>query len=260
MYFHYFLIFIHSRMSELVKTLVFQPDISKPRWNQGSFEGRARVRIIITSQLSYILDSLYLIILRILIFFTVKEVFLLNFVLILNKTAPPLVGRLVPFVAVCVANAINIPLMRRRELTEGIDIVDSNGNKLGQSKSVAFWAITQVVISRIGMAAPTFALIPVIVNALEKKPYFKLRPHLFGPLQTVLCGIILSVSTPLGCAFFPQITPLSVTSLESELQTKINSFPNPPSVGFDEGDYGVDREKIYPLVKVVFHKVDSYIP
>lgn len=148
----------------------------------------------------------------------------------LVKKAPPLVGRMVPFVAVCVANAINIPMMRRGELVDGIDIFDSEGNHLGQSKTVAYSAITQVLISRIGMATPTFALIPVIVNALDKKPYFKARPHLYGPLQTVLCGIILSISTPLGCALFPQTTPVSVTKLEPELQKKINSLPSRPTV------------------------------
>ena len=32
---------------------------------------------------------------------------------------PPLVGRIVPFVACCIANGINIPMMRRLELEEG---------------------------------------------------------------------------------------------------------------------------------------------
>ena len=37
----------------------------------------------------------------------------------LAKRMPPIFGRLVPFVAVSAANAINIPLMRRSEITEG---------------------------------------------------------------------------------------------------------------------------------------------
>jgi hypothetical protein len=41
-----------------------------------------------------------------------------------------------------------------RELKEGILIVDENGNRLGNSKIAAKWAIAQVVLSRIGMAAP----------------------------------------------------------------------------------------------------------
>lgn len=75
----------------------------------------------------------------------------------LNKLvarAPPLIGRCVPFVAVAAANCINIPLMRQRELKDGIEVFDEQGNKVGQSKEAAKKAIREVVVSRIVMASP----------------------------------------------------------------------------------------------------------
>lgn len=41
-----------------------------------------------------------------------------------------------------------------RELKIGIPVTDENGNRLGESANAAKQAITQVVISRILMAAP----------------------------------------------------------------------------------------------------------
>uniref|UniRef100_F1L865 Sidoreflexin n=1 Tax=Ascaris suum TaxID=6253 RepID=F1L865_ASCSU len=70
------------------------------------------------------------------------------------KNFHPLINRLVPFIAIAVANAINIPLMRSIELQKGIDVAEENGRKLGVSRKVAFIAIAEVTISRIAMAAP----------------------------------------------------------------------------------------------------------
>lgn len=72
----------------------------------------------------------------------------------LARRAPPLIGRFVPFVAVAAANCINIPLMRQKELKEGIEVYDSDGNKLGESKVAAKKAIREVLTSRIAMASP----------------------------------------------------------------------------------------------------------
>ncbi len=50
------------------------------------------------------------------------------------QRAPPLVYRLVPFVAIATANCINVPFMRQRELVEGVTITDEEGNVLGKSR------------------------------------------------------------------------------------------------------------------------------
>ena len=42
--------------------------------------------------------------------------------------------RWVPFVAVAAANCINIPVMRQRELIDGIIVTDKDGNDLAKSK------------------------------------------------------------------------------------------------------------------------------
>ncbi|VEL18356.1 unnamed protein product [Protopolystoma xenopodis] len=67
---------------------------------------------------------------------------------------PSLFGRFVPFIAVAAANVINIPCMRRNELTEGITITDADGQFLGKSSIAARYAIAQVVCSRITMCMP----------------------------------------------------------------------------------------------------------
>lgn len=89
----------------------------------------------------------------------------------LTKHVSPLIGRFVPFAAVAAANCINIPLMRQRELKVGIPVTDENGTRLGESTNAAKQAITQVVISRILMAAPGMAIPPFIMNTLEKKAF-----------------------------------------------------------------------------------------
>nr|XP_035124834.1 sideroflexin-2 isoform X2 [Callithrix jacchus] len=123
----------------------------------------------------------------------------------LTKRAPPLVGRWVPFAAVAAANCVNIPMMRQQELIQGICVKDRNQNEIGHSRRAAAIGITQVVISRITMAAPGMILLPVIMERLEKLHFMQKVKVLHAPLQVMLCGCFLIFMVPVACGLFPQI-------------------------------------------------------
>ncbi|KDR10209.1 sideroflexin-1 [Zootermopsis nevadensis] len=148
----------------------------------------------------------------------------------LVKTAPPLIGRWVPFAAVAAANCINIPLMRLREIQEGVPVSDINGNRLGNSKRAAERGIALVTLSRIGMAAPGMVFTPIVMNALEKRGFLSRYPWSAAPIQLALLGVCLTFATPMCCALFSQRASISVSNLDAELQEEIKKLPNPPTV------------------------------
>ncbi|XP_063610425.1 sideroflexin-1-like [Penaeus indicus] len=150
----------------------------------------------------------------------------------LVKSLPPLIGRLVPFTAVAAANCVNIPMMRMKEIQDGVTLLDSNGNKLGESKTAAKKGIAAVCVSRILMAAPGMVLPPIVMNALEKRGTLRRMPWISAPLQVALCGLCLTFATPACCALFPQKASIAVSSLEPEVQEKIRALPDAPEVAY----------------------------
>jgi len=135
----------------------------------------------------------------------------------LAKRMPPIFGRLVPFVAVSAANAINIPLMRRSEITEGVPLTTKSGEKTDEVSSVAAKeGISKVVASRIAMAAPGMVSIPIIMDQLEKRGVLAKYPRISAPIQIALCGLVLTFATPLCCAIFEQQASIHVDSIETE--------------------------------------------
>lgn len=138
-----------------------------------------------------------------------------------TKRAPTLVARWVPFAAVAAANCVNIPLMRQQELINGITVTDENDNRLGESKRAAIKGITQVVISRVTMAAPGMILLPIIMEKLEKYPFMRKIQVLHAPLQITLVGGFLVFMVPFACALFPQRSSIALSKLEPDLRESV---------------------------------------
>lgn len=93
-----------------------------------------------------------------------------------------------PFAAVASANCVNIPLMRQNEIIDGVTVRDSNDMVIGRSRVAAAKGISQVTFSRILMAAPGMLILPVIMEKLERYPWFKRLTVLHAPFQTLAVG------------------------------------------------------------------------
>eukprot|EP00094_Tigriopus_californicus_P009303 TCALIF_08969-PA protein Name:"Similar to SFXN2 Sideroflexin-2 (Homo sapiens)" AED:0.07 eAED:0.07 QI:8/0.66/0.57/1/0.83/0.71/7/214/1069 len=160
----------------------------------------------------------------------------------LEKLTPPVVQRFVPFVAVGAANCVNIPLMRQTELLQGVDLRDEDELKVCSSKFAAQKGITQVVISRNILMAPGMVLVPVIMQRLEKRPWFARMTFLHAPFQVLGVGTCLLLMVPIGCAVYPQNCAISVAELEQndsdafqELKKNYGARPLPQYLYFNKG-------------------------
>lgn len=131
-----------------------------------------------------------------------------------QKRANPIFQRYAPFAAVAVANCVNIPLMRQNELQSGIDVEDEHGNVVGKSRLAAASGITQVVASRVVMAAPGMLVLPVIMERLERQNWFRKMSILHAPFQVMMVGCFLVFMVPTACGLFPQRASLSASTIQ----------------------------------------------
>lgn len=65
---------------------------------------------------------------------------------------------------------------------------------------------------------------PVIMEAIEQRGLLKNMKWAPAPLQIALCGVFLTFATPMCCALYPQISPISINELESELQVYLRNI------------------------------------
>jgi len=140
---------------------------------------------------------------------------------IYSRKAPPIVARLVPFVAVAAANAVNIPFSRQNELKQGVMVISMKGDELGYSKKCAKKGIAQVLTSRVVMAAPGMIFVPVIMEKMLKKKWFRKAPKTHLAFQTLALGCFLIFMVPIACALYPQNASMKFNDLEEDLKQEI---------------------------------------
>ncbi|XP_064122965.1 sideroflexin-2-like isoform X2 [Macrobrachium nipponense] len=159
---------------------------------------------------------------------------------VLAKSRSTLLQRFVPFVAVAAANCINIPLMRQNEIKNGITVCTKDGKELTESKVAAVKGISQVVSSRIFMAAPGMTILPFVMERLEKQAWLVKNPRLNAPFQTMACGVLLTAMVPIACSLFNQTCELdtsAIAKLEPEAYAKLEGVCQeiPEKVYFNKG-------------------------
>lgn len=136
-------------------------------------------------------------------------------------------GRLVPFAAVASASSLNVFLMRRKEMTEGINVTDENGNIVGSSTKAGFQAVSQVAVSRVLTAFPALVLPPLILSRLETMRFMQYNPRLAIPINLGLITLALVTALPCAIATFPQIGQLPVSELEAKFHNLQDKQGNP---------------------------------
>jgi len=133
-----------------------------------------------------------------------------------------LVQKFVPFPAVATASVSNCLLMRYSELKEGIQVKDTQGQVLGNSKVAAKAALRDTAISRALLPIPCLAFPPLVMTALERIPWFMRRPRLHLPVLGVVTCLSFGLGLPVAIALFPQYGQLHRDAIEPELREKLS--------------------------------------
>nr|XP_046262521.1 sideroflexin-5b isoform X1 [Scatophagus argus] len=137
-----------------------------------------------------------------------------------NKLSPAtrmIIQRFVPFPAVASANICNVGLMRHNELSEGIDVLDHNGNVVGSSKIAARHAIMETAFTRVVLPMPIFVLPPIIMSYLERLRLLQSNRRLLLPVHSFVCLVTFGLSLPVAISLFPQMSQIEVSRLEPEI-------------------------------------------
>eukprot|EP00033_Pygsuia_biforma_P001799 GCRY01002011.1.p1 GENE.GCRY01002011.1~~GCRY01002011.1.p1 ORF type:complete len:343 (+),score=51.77 GCRY01002011.1:131-1159(+) len=145
----------------------------------------------------------------------------------LNKLAAnmnnQILAKTTPCIAVVLAGVANLVLMRRPELTEGINVTDAKGKVVGLSQNAAYQAVRDTAISRAVLPLPILLIPPFATTAIQRSNWYHTLAQKMP--KTANFGMQLSVLTacfyigiPLAISLFPQMGTISKSKVEKRFQ------------------------------------------
>ncbi|ESO03542.1 hypothetical protein HELRODRAFT_99850 [Helobdella robusta] len=133
-----------------------------------------------------------------------------------------IVQKFVPFPAVATASTCNVVLMRNNELHDGIEVFDSQNKVIGTSKVAARQALIDTAITRMFLPAPLLLIPALVMTFAEKTQLLIRRPRLHLPINASVTTLSFALALPIAIALFPQISSISKSQLEDEIQNSSN--------------------------------------
>ncbi|KAL5239868.1 hypothetical protein ACI65C_007278 [Semiaphis heraclei] len=134
---------------------------------------------------------------------------------LLSKICHPILYRFIPLITFAGASFINVPIMRHKEIVDGVRIYDCNKEKVGYSRLAGLKGIGETIVTRIIMLAPGVVLIQYLENILDNKScWFRKNKWAHLPFNSIGFGIILIGMLPTACAVFPQFSSVELSTLK----------------------------------------------
>lgn len=111
---------------------------------------------------------------------------------------------LISLTAVGSAGFLNLLIMRSKEISEGITLVDSEGTERGKSKIIGRKAVMSTAVTRLLMPIPPLLLPTITFYIMERRNLVPKNKYIKGVVDAAIFFIYLSLGPPLACSVFEQ--------------------------------------------------------
>jgi len=137
----------------------------------------------------------------------------------LKPTTQLIIKRFIPFPATATANVCNVMLMRRKELTTGIEVTDSQNKVIGVSQVAAKKALGETSLTRLFLPMPILLIPSTVMSLVERTSWYRNKMKRFSvAFQSVVVVTSFFIALPIAIALFPQFSSIHTNKLEDEIQ------------------------------------------